>query len=150
MFIAIKPEGMPAKYLDKALIVKLDDGNRDFSSAGGNYQEDGFVHTDIREFGDYSVAVDTIAPTITPLGSSSYQNLAGYTHIRFKIKDELSGIKSYRGSLNGHWILMEYDAKNDLLVYYIDSHMNKGTNTFRLEVRDMKNNLQVYETTMVR
>jgi hypothetical protein len=40
--------------------------------------------------------------------------------LRVQIKDELSGITSYRAALNGKWILMEYDAKNDELFYAFD------------------------------
>ena len=31
--------------------------------------------------------------------------------IRMTIKDDLSGIKSYRGEIDDNWILMEYDPK---------------------------------------
>jgi hypothetical protein len=45
---------------------------------------------------------------------------------------------------------MDYDAKNDLLVYFIEEHLKNGQNAFRLEVTDKKNNRKVYETTLVR
>lgn len=148
--LAIKSHELPEKLRDKALVVKFDDNSSGFASVGGDYREDGFVHTRIREFGKYSIALDTIAPTIKPLNASSFSNLSGQSRIRFMIRDDLSGIRSYRGTLNGRWILMDYDAKNELLVYYIDSHMRVGRNEFRLEVIDMKGNISEFTTFMVR
>jgi hypothetical protein len=132
------------------LIVKVDDGTGAFSSAGGSWENDGYVRTTIREFGNYTVAADTVPPVITPVDPSYNKALAGRKTIKFTIKDNLSGIKSYRGTLDGRWILMDYDAKNDLLVYFIEERMKAGSNAFRLEVTDMKDNIKVYETTMVR
>jgi hypothetical protein len=148
--LAIKPVGLPDGLKGKALIVKLDDGQPQFSSNGGEYQPDGFVHARIREFGKYSIAVDTVPPVITPLNLSHHKDLSGQSMVKFIIKDELSGIKSYRGTLNGQWILMEYDAKNNLLVYFIEDHLKKGTNSFLLEVTDMKGNRSEYPTSLVR
>jgi hypothetical protein len=62
--------------------------------------------------------------------------------------DELSGIDSYTGTLNGEWILMEYDEKNDLLIYYFDKYLIEGENIFKLEVYDNTNNYNVYETVL--
>ena len=64
----------------------------------------------------------------------------------FVIRDDLSGIASWKGTMNGKWILMEYDLKNDLLIYRFDEMMDPGLNTFRLEVLDNKGNMSVYET----
>jgi hypothetical protein len=40
---------------------------------------------------------------------------------------------------------MEYDPKNDKLIYQIDDRMKKGKNQIRLEVKDAKENLAVFE-----
>ena len=52
--------------------------------------------------------------------------------------------------LNGRWLLMDYDAKNDLLVYDIDERLRKGNNQFRLEVTDDRNNMSVFEKVLRR
>ena len=70
--------------------------------------------------------------------------------MKFVISDELSGISSYRGTINGYWILMDYDAKNDLLVYEIDDHLKPGQNAFDLKVTDGKGNVGSYKVTLVR
>ena len=148
--IALKPDGMDEALYGKALVVRVDDPGNVLVSAGGEYHQDGFVRTKIREFGNYSVSVDTVPPLIVPLDEKFYKDMALKTTLRFRIRDELAGIKSYRGTLNGRWILMEYDAKNDLLFYHIDDRLEEGPNPFRLEVSDMKDNIRIYETVLVR
>jgi hypothetical protein len=68
----------------------------------------------------------------------------------FKISDNLSGIQSYRGTLNGKWILMDYDAKSSLLVYSFDDRIRPGKNSFRLVVKDAVGNETVYQATLTR
>jgi hypothetical protein len=148
--IRIKPSDLPGGLEDKALIVKFNGEESTFYSLGGNYTEEGFVETTVREFGNFSVAMDTIPPQIIPVNSSAHKQINAGSLIKFIIKDDLSGIRSYRGTINGQWILMEYDAKNESLFYYADDHVKEGTNEFRLEVSDMKDNRQVYETTLTR
>jgi hypothetical protein len=148
--LSIKPENLPVRLRDKALVVNINDNGKTFSSAGGKWESTGFVVTKIREFGNYSVAVDTIPPKVTAINPESFKNLAGQKKVKFTISDELSGIASYRGTLNGKWILMEYDAKNDLLVYTIDEHLLAGENPFSLEVKDGKGNRKVYSAKFVR
>jgi len=148
--LAIRVEYLPEKYRDKALVVKIGDDGKSFTSAGGQWQGDGFVGTRIREFGNYSVAVDTVPPKITPLRPESFKNLSSARQVRFRISDELSGIKSYRGTLNGKWILMEYDPKNNLLIYDFDENFLKGSNVFLLEIVDVKDNMATYRTELVK
>lgn len=150
MTLSVKPQNLPDRLRDKALIVKINDDGKTFSSAGGKWESTGFVTTKIREFGNYSVAIDTIQPKIIPLQPEIFKNLAGVRKIAFTISDELSGIASYRGTLNGKWILMEYDAKNDRLTYAIDAHLLAGENQFSLEVTDGKGNRKVYTAKLVR
>ena len=63
--------------------------------------------TKLKSFGGFSVAVDTLAPTIKGLNIYRGKTMTSST-IRMTIKDDMSGIKSYRGEIDGKWILMEY------------------------------------------
>ena len=49
-----------------------------------------------------------------------------FISIRVNIKDDLSGIKSYRGEIDNKWILMEYDPKRERLTHYFDKNLSKG------------------------
>ncbi|MEZ5199342.1 MAG: hypothetical protein R2764_24045 [Bacteroidales bacterium] len=140
--LSIKPDSMPDNLRNKALIARIDKDGK-YWSAGGNW-ENGFVKASIRDFGNYCIVTDTLAPEIRPGNISNSKNISGQSTIKLVITDELSGIKSYRGTLNGKWILMEYDAKNDLLIYQIDDRLEAGENNFKLVVTDNKDNVKTY------
>ncbi|MDZ7743973.1 MAG: M23 family metallopeptidase [Bacteroidota bacterium] len=136
--ISIKADTVPLTMQEKLLVVKLN-AEGEMSPAGGFYK-DGWMTSSIRDFGNYTVGIDTIPPEIRALNVYDNKNIQGYPSIRISIKDDLSGIKDYRASLNGQWILMEYDPKNDLLEYFVDSKLQKGKNAFSLEVKDERGN----------
>lgn len=70
-------------------------------SAGGVY-EDGFMKASIRELGTYTIALDTVPPVITPVS----QNLWGRNgKIIYRLKDKETGIRSYRGTIDGKYAL---------------------------------------------
>ncbi len=143
----IRPDSLPKALQYKALIVKIEEQQK-LTSVGGNW-DNGFITTQIREFGKYCVMVDTISPKIIPVNISNNKNIAAQSTIQIKITDELSGIATYRGRLNGQWILMDYDAKNDLLIYSYDERLAKGENIFELTVTDKKNNTSNYKAKLI-
>jgi hypothetical protein len=144
--LSIKPfDTMPAELYEKALLAEKN-GNGEWSSAGGAYEK-GVVSARVRDFGEYCVMIDTLAPEISP---KQIKGMKTGDKIRFRIKDEFSGIDTYRGELNGKWVLMQYDAKNELLFYQIDERLLAGRNSFSLTVVDQKGNEAKYETTWVK
>lgn len=70
-------------------------------SAGGTY-ENGFMKTNIRELGTYTVALDTVPPEISPMGKSVW---ARNGKIVYRLKDRGTGIRSYRGTIDGKYAL---------------------------------------------
>ena len=144
--LSIKTDSLPEFLWEKAIIVRLNK-NDDLRTKGGKWKN-GFITAKVREFGRYTVVVDTIAPEIKPLNIHNKKKIYNYKTIKIKIIDDLSGIKFYRGTMNHKWILMEYDAKNDLLTYFIDDRMKKGKNHFMLEVKDERGNLSVYKAVL--
>lgn len=145
--LAIIPDTIPPNT-DKLLIARLTEkGSR--ISYGGKW-DDGKMVGRVRSFGDYVVAMDTTSPGITSVNISSGEIKPDRKTVKVKIKDDLSGIKKFRATLNGDWVLMEYDAKNALLIYNIDDRLQKGENNFVLEVSDMRDNKTVFEKTLIR
>lgn len=142
--ISIKTNDLPENLSTKALIARIGDDGKSLTSVGGTWVSNGYVTAKIREFGNYCVTIDTIAPKIRAQHPEYFSKMAGKKEIRLVISDELSGVASYRGMLNGKWILMEYDAKNDLLIYQIDELLKPGLNTLLVEVRDGKSNKAFY------
>ncbi len=146
--LSIKTRGLPESLAGKAVIVQVFPGNKR-SSVGGKYSE-GYVTAQIREFGNYTVMVDVTPPVIRPVNVFNNKKVAKQNSILVKISDNLSGIKTYRGTLNGRWILMDFDAKSNQLTYVFDQMMKPGKNIFVLTVTDGVGNSTRYEATLNR
>jgi hypothetical protein len=83
---------------------------------GGDYRK-GKITTQIRELGQFAIEIDTVPPIITPVNKLKWRK---NERISFKISDDLSGIASYKGFIDGQFVLFEYDAKNHSLYYVFD------------------------------
>lgn len=137
--LSIKPTNLPVHLQDKALIASAEGG-----AEGGKF-ENGWVTVNTRNFGNFYVVVDTLAPTISPRNLSAGKNIAAQRKIDFTISDNFSGIQSFDGYIDDQWVLMEYDSKNKHLWHVFDPALSKGTHHFKLVVKDWKDNEKVYE-----
>jgi murein DD-endopeptidase MepM/ murein hydrolase activator NlpD len=143
--IWIKPDSTLRPDLqDKALIVNSRGG------AIGGSLENGFIKASARDFGDYFIKIDTIAPRISPVNISDGKVLTNTPRISFKISDNLSGIRLFRATIDGRWILMEYDAKRGLIWHTFDENTLPGNHQLQLVVSDMKNNTAIYNAAFSR
>jgi murein DD-endopeptidase MepM/ murein hydrolase activator NlpD len=130
----IKPDSVLGALADKAVIVSTNK-----ASQGGTYQ-DGYIRANIRNFGDYYIALDTIPPVIQPINISEGKNMSQISRITIKASDNLSGIKSYAARIDGKWVLMTLDYKTRLMNYVFDERVQPGKHVFELVVIDHKNN----------
>lgn len=138
IFLSLKSDSLADTLLSKLLIVKIKENGR-VVSVGGKFK-DGFVMTNINNFGKFAVSIDTIAPVIKPLNYSQKTLDKRQKSLDFRITDELSGIAKYKATLNGKWVLMEFDSKNNQLTYTIDNQLLFGSNQLKIIVEDNKKN----------
>ncbi len=124
----------------KLLIVSLEKDKKP-SAVGGTYEK-GFVQTKVRSIGNFAILADTLPPVVKALNFSNGTAVQALKLLKIEISDELSGIASYRASLNGNWILMDYDAKNKLLVYQFDEKLTRGKNVLSVKVTDACGNVK--------
>ncbi len=80
---------------------------KEYSYEGGKWMN-GSINFTTREFGHFTILADTVPPTINLIYANNQA-------VRFKINDNLSGIASFEVTINGKWLLMNYDAKNDVI-----------------------------------
>lgn len=137
----IKADSSLSKYKEKALIVNSGGG-----AQGGSF-DNGYVKATPRNFGRFHIAIDTIPPTLTPLNISDGKNMAGISKMSFKLRDNLSGLKSFNGYVDGKWILMEFDTKTASLWHTFDGSIAPGKHTLEVIVSDMKGNNRNYSIT---
>ena len=141
---------VPEHLKQKALIVSTT-GNGSYYPEGGTWDGD-FMTVKTRSFGYYSVKVDTVSPVIKSLTLSQNKNMFGFSEMKFKISDDLSGIESFYGTIDGKWILMEYDYKTDDLFFEFENFQSvqEGKHTFELAVRDAIGNESTYKADFYR
>jgi hypothetical protein len=142
--IEIAADSLPVRLREKALIVQIDSAGRRTSS-GGAYR-DGVVRGNSSVFGTFAIGVDTVPPRITPVNIRNGASMKDAKDIRFKIKDDFTGVNSYNGWIDGQWALFEYDAKNDLLFYRFDAgRLTRNTqHSLELKITDGKGNKAEY------
>ena len=88
---------------------------------------------------------DSVAPKIVPVNLKNKQWLTNYNFLKLKIDDDFTGIKSYRGELDGEWILLEYEPKNKTLIYDLnDLTSDKALHQLTIEAEDLVGNKTEY------
>ncbi|MBL4745468.1 MAG: M23 family metallopeptidase [Flavobacteriaceae bacterium] len=90
-------------------------------------------YTTSKDLGTYRLLRDEKKPRIQFLSFKENQWISSKQYLKVKISDNFSGIKKYRGEINGKWILMEYSPKTKTLTYDFKDNKNQ-TSTYNLKV----------------
>ena len=111
----------------------------------------GHWKTKVKDMGNFTLARDSVAPKISPSNFRPNQWLSKLKNIKVNISDDFSGIKSYRGTINGKWVLFEYEPKRKLLTYdFSDKVFEQAKHELELEVEDNVGNKSIYKTIFFR
>lgn len=119
------------KEAQKVFIARLNEKNK--PSAERTIYKNGLFTTRTRNLGRFTLMKDTIAPTLRPLNFKNNATVTAST-LKVEIKDDLSGVESYSATLNGQWILFEYEPKTQTLTFDFSDIDTKKTDTYRLEM----------------
>jgi hypothetical protein len=107
--------------------------------------------TRTKTLGTYTLAIDDTKPTIVPINFKNGQWISNFRYLKVKINDALSGISNYRATVNGKWILMEYDYKTKTLTYdFNDGCITDTKNNLKVIVTDSVGNNSTFEATFYR
>lgn len=131
--VTIRPQ-KKIKWNDSMGVYRIE--GKGYSHLGGRW-ENGAIHFSTREFGEFTVMQDLTPPTIKPVVVNNYV-------ARFKIQDDLSGISSYRATINDQWVLMYYDSKTATIWSELLSKDVLMKGEFKLVVVDQAGNRSVY------
>jgi hypothetical protein len=130
---------VPNSLLDKIVVVS--ENYKGKKKAYSNISiTNGVIVAQITEPGELYIDVDTIAPKVNLINYHKTLLTFSNQKILVKIIDQLSGIQSYNGFIDGKWVLLEYDSKNDLLTGSL-AQVSKGQHELKLIVKDYKNNI---------
>lgn len=146
--LRLKPSvDLSDSLMKKAVVVRLS-GNRR-ASIGGTWVE-GYMIVHPRSFGSYVIMLDLYRPVIKPINIFKGKDMSKDKEITFEITDNLSGIHSFRCTIDGKWVLMEFNPKNNHIYYTFDEHVGKGVHHLRLVVSDEVGNTSYYNTDFTR
>jgi murein DD-endopeptidase MepM/ murein hydrolase activator NlpD len=113
MKLKIKPVNLPAHLKDHAFIARQNK-NGSVSYCGGQFDANGFLVTEA-SFGSYFITADTIPPKVSVNAKSN--NFSASTKLTVTLDDNISGIKSCSGYIDGEWVLFEHDPKSKSMTY---------------------------------
>ena len=102
------------------LAVKGHDNKESFASSKLNPLN--YFELKTKKLGLYFIKNDSVFPTIRPLNFKNEDWISNKKYLKFKIVDKESGIKKYKGKINGKWMLFEYEYKKNLISYEFDSY----------------------------
>ncbi|MBK8556489.1 MAG: M23 family metallopeptidase [Lewinellaceae bacterium] len=149
--LRMQPSNLPTDRRKKAIIARKDSGKP--VNCGGVWSADDMLLTKVRDFGNYCIMTDTEPPSITPVVFD--RNMTKKSSMSFRINDnfetdaQADGLR-YKGTIDGNWVLFEYDAKRDRLTYTFDEHVGAGEHQLRLVVTDDRGNTKVLERSFIR
>ena len=130
--------------LDKAFLGRVLEGKTEYYST----RRKGTKFTiRTRDFGVYILMDDLIAPVIYKPNFSEGDWLTNSNRVEFYVKDEISGIESITGFINGNWALFDYDYKTNKIVHlFEDGIVASGKNEVSIIVKDKVGNESKFQT----
>ena len=63
---------------------------------------------------------------------------------RFRLTDNLSGVATYRGEIDGQFVLFEMNNRSVITYTWDTNEWNQGRHTLKLTVQDASHNEQCY------
>jgi hypothetical protein len=108
----------------------------------GKY-EYGWVTGNVDVIGCYELAMDTVPPRLVTKNENSWLRDG---IVRFRLADGETYIKSFRGTLDGNFVLFEYSSKNsELSLDIAKENIGKGKHLLRVTATDALDNETVFE-----
>ena len=135
---------------NKLYIAKLSRyGNKAYYTSTKRKGDSLITHS--KRLGSFALTTDFDAPTITAVNFKNGQWLSKFRFLKLKIDDQTSGISKYRATVNGKWILMEYDYKTKTLTHdFNDGVILNTKNNLKVIVTDNVGNNSTFEALFYR
>jgi len=104
--------------------------------------------TTTKTLGNYTLLSDIQNPTLYLKNFKNNQWITKHSKIIVEISDKGTGIKSYKATIDGEWILMEYDLKKKQIVYqFSDKKLVGSKHLLEVIVEDNVGNTNILNAT---
>jgi murein DD-endopeptidase MepM/ murein hydrolase activator NlpD len=120
-------------------------GNNPQDAAVAQYEK-GWAKAEVRTFGNYYVAVDTVPPVIKSLQKTTVLTKA--KNIRFTVTDNLTSVQSFRAELDGKWL--RFVRSGNTYTYIFDGHCTAGKHSLDITATDENNNKRTFHYNFTR
>lgn len=147
--LSVKDSANQFIYPDKTFIASIDSKGK--LSYNKTFYKEGTYSARLRSLGDFTLAADTIPPVIRPLNFRDGQWLSNFRYLKCKISDDISGINTYEGFINGEWILLEYEYKDGSLTFnFSDKDLTQSRNELEIRATDNVGNNTTFKAVFYR
>jgi hypothetical protein len=135
--VKIKTNLSTNSRLKEHTVMQLKNDKHSFVAKG---QWDGdFMKASFDELGTAQLVIDTIAPDIQCKEGDNAHFTADNNALHIMYKDNLGSAVSFRGEIDGHWVLFE--KKGDLFTYRFDEYCKVGRHKLVVTVADVAGNV---------
>ncbi|MBL7472111.1 M23 family metallopeptidase [Robertkochia sediminum] len=142
-------KNIPQEQKDQYFIAHKDDRGRTYYE--NTYLKDSIYSTRTRSLGKFSLVRDSIPPKIRAGNFRKGQTLSNFRYLRLYISDDLSGINTYEASIDGQWVLMEYEYKKGSLTFdFSDLEFKGNKHDLEVKVTDNVGNSTTFNTSFYR
>ena len=122
--------------------------NKKYPSHQNTRKKGNKAYTTTKTLGKFTLLLDKQKPKLFLRRFKSGQWITKHNKIVVKIEDRETGIKSYRATLDGKWILMEYNLKKKQIVYdFNDNKLVGAKHQLKIEVEDNVGNTNTLSAT---
>lgn len=109
----------------------------------GGVFKDGWITADVSSLGCYEISIDTVPPVVRPVNEKRWGRNG---LLSFYMSDGETGIKSYKGYIDGKFKLFKFSSKNVRLTCNLRAEgITRGSHRLRLVVTDRAGNETVVE-----
>ncbi len=132
----------------KTFIASVKNGKLSYNNTK---RKDNTFSTYTKKLGQFALSQDTTAPKISITKSIEGKWITSQKFVQLTISDDMSGLNTYNGFINGKWVLFEYEYKNNKITHYFDdAFLIEGENVLKVVVTDNVGNSTIFETRFFR
>ena len=136
-YFGVSIKGYCAESLSGKMVIERVYGSRqDFVKAAKNNE---WYTAAFRELGSFRLLVDTVPPSIRPVGFRDGMNCGKLGRIAFGVSDNTELIRLFKATLDGQWLRFSND-KGRIFIYKFDEHCTPGEHELKIYVEDQVGN----------